>query len=167
MHPLLWDVFGCVVWHAGREMGGKACRARTLHSRPEVQSKAWECSLAALSLALRGHNVDRCFWGIGPGGVGQSLFTAHLATLLGSLHSYLDTNIYYTDDELRKQADQLVGCVVVTGQEAVEASKGRMREDLFKKHISADPVPARMNYAIITKQVDQLFSYTSLYKHTI
>ena len=113
----------------------------------------WQCSMAALALALRGYNVDRCFWGIGPGGVGQSLFTAHIATVLGSLHAYLDTNIYYTDDELRKQSEQLVHCVVVTGQEAVEGSSRRMREDLFKKHISADPVPARMPYAIITKQV--------------
>lgn len=37
-----------------------------------------ECHYAALALALRGCNVDRAFWGLGPGGVGQSLFTAHL-----------------------------------------------------------------------------------------
>ena len=66
--------------------------------------KALQCNLAAMSLAIRGHNLDRCFWGIGPGGVGQSLFSAHLAAILGRLHAYLDTNVYYTDDELRKQA---------------------------------------------------------------
>ena len=28
-----------------------------------------------------------------------------------------------------------------------------MREDLYKKHMSGDPVAARLPYAIITKQV--------------
>lgn len=81
-----------------------------------IADQAFKTCLAALSLALKGHNVDRCFWGIGPGGVGQSLYTAHLDTVLGGLHAYLDTNIYYTDDEQLKQADQPVGCVVDTRQ---------------------------------------------------
>lgn len=101
------------------------------------------CSLAALGIAMRGYNVDRCFLGIGPGGVGQSLFTAHLAALLGKGHAYLDCNIYYSDDELRKQADSLLGKIVVTGQEAVQGSTMRMREDLYKKHISGDPCRTR------------------------
>ena len=41
----------------------------------------------------------------------------------------------------------------MTGQEAVETSKG-MREDLYKKHMSADPVACRMPYAIVTKLVE-------------
>ena len=52
------------------------------------------------------------------------------------------------------QAEQLVNCIVVTGQESVEGSSRRMREDLYKKHMSGDPVAARLPYAIITKQVD-------------
>lgn len=71
---------------------------------------AFRCNIAALSLALRGVNVDRAFWGVGAGGVGQSLFTAHLAALLGRLHAYLDTNIYYTDDEFRTSSPQLSRC---------------------------------------------------------
>ena len=63
---------------------------------------AFQCCMAALAIALRGLNVDRCFWGIGPGGVGQSLFTAHLDAVLGHLHAYLDTNIYYSDEEMRQ-----------------------------------------------------------------
>ena len=47
----------------------------------------------------------------------------------------------------------LCGKLVTTGQEAVETSKG-MREDLYKKHLSADPVPCRMPYAIVTKLVE-------------
>ena len=42
---------------------------------------------------------------------------------------------------------------MVTGQEAVETTKC-MREDLYKKHMSADPVPCRMPYAIVTKLVE-------------
>ena len=115
---------------------------------------AFQCCMAALGIALRGLNVDRCFWGVGPGGVGQSLFTAHLDAVLGNLHAYLDTNIYYSDEEMRKQVDSLIGCVVVTGQESVEGSSKRMREDLYKKHVSADPLAARLPYAIVTKQIE-------------
>jgi hypothetical protein len=38
---------------------------------------------------------------------------------------------------LRKQVDQFVGCVILTGQEAPETNR-RMREDLYKKTMSAD-----------------------------
>ena len=47
----------------------------------------------------------------------------------------------------------LTNKLVVTGQEAVETSKS-MREDLYKKHMSADPVPCRLPYAIVTKLVE-------------
>ena len=86
----------------------------------------WENDLAlenqfdAMSLALHGENVDRVFWSIGRGGVGQSLLTAHIHELFKGISAFLDVNIYYTDDEMRKQADLLFGKVVVTGQEAVE-----------------------------------------------
>lgn len=149
-HPLLQSMDDPVLDAAMQRV--KRFYAQTFYKN----GPAFQCSLSALALALKGHNVDRCFWGIGPGGVGQSLFTAHLAALLGRLHAYLDTNIYYTEDEMRKQADQLVNCVVVTGQESVEGSSRRLREDLYKKHMSGDPVPARMPYAILTKQVELL-----------
>ena len=35
--------------------------------------EAFEVFMASLSLSLRGDNVDRAFWSIGSGGVGQSL----------------------------------------------------------------------------------------------
>lgn len=70
---------------------------------------ALKCVLAALLLALMGYNVDRCFWTIGPGGVGQSLLTYLINGLLGNLHAYLDTNVFHSDDELRKQAELLLG----------------------------------------------------------
>ncbi|CAE7525164.1 unnamed protein product [Symbiodinium natans] len=110
--------------------------------------------MASLTLALHGENVDRAFWGIGSGGVGQSLQTAHLEALLGNYHACLDMNIYYVDEEMRKQAARLVGKIVVTGQETVQGSRKSMREDIYKKHISADKVPERLPYAIDTALVE-------------
>ena len=115
---------------------------------------ALRCFMAALTLAMRGKNVDRAFWGVGSGGVGQSLQTAHLEAILGSFHSYLDMNIYYSDEEMRKQAASLLGKLVVTGQESAQGSRKGMREDVYKKHMSADKLPERMPYAIETHLVE-------------
>ena len=112
------------------------------------------CCLAAMSLALRGLNVTRCFWSVGPGGVGQSLFTHFLDSMFANLHGYLDMNIYYGDDEFRKQAELLIHKIVVTGQETPHSSTKSMRDDLYKKHMSGDPVPSRLLYSIVTKMVE-------------
>ena len=56
--------------------------------------------------------------------------------------------------EMRKQAASLVGKIVVTGQESVQGSRRPMREDIYKKHISADKVPERLPYAIQTALVE-------------
>ena len=63
---------------------------------------AFEVFLASLTLALRGENVDRAFWGVGSGGVGRSLQTAHLEAILGQYHSCLDMNIYFVDEATPK-----------------------------------------------------------------
>ena len=89
---------------------------------------AFQCSLSGLVLALHGRNVDRAIWTVGPGGVGQSLLSHLIATTFGSLHSFLDLNIYFTEDEFRKQCEGLVGRLVVTGQESPDLKRA-MRED--------------------------------------
>ncbi|CAE7871442.1 unnamed protein product [Symbiodinium microadriaticum] len=71
--------------------------------------EAFEVFIASLTLALRGENVDRAFWGIGSGGVGQSPQTAHIEAILGEYHTCLDMNIYFVDEEMRKQPANLVG----------------------------------------------------------
>ena len=114
---------------------------------------ALKCHYAALALTLQGYNIDRCFWTVGPGGVGQSLTSHHLDAMCPGLHGFIDTNVYYSDDELRKRAEGLVGKLITTGQEAVEGSARAMREDVHKKHASADPVAARLPYGIVTKMV--------------
>ena len=72
---------------------------------------ALECQLAAMYLALRGTNIVRAFVTLGPGGVGQSLNTALIANVFGDIHGFVDMNVFYTEDELRKQADTFTGKV--------------------------------------------------------
>ena len=47
-----------------------------------------------------------------------------------------------------------MGKIVVTGQESVQGSRKSMREDIYKKHISADKVPERLPYSIDTSLVE-------------
>ena len=99
---------------------------------------ALECQLAAMCLTLRGMNNVRAFMTLGPGGVGQSLNTTLVANVFGDMHDFVDMNVFYTEDELRKQADTFTGKVVMTDQETPNTDKPR-REDLYKKVMSGDP----------------------------
>ena len=113
---------------------------------------ALECIFAASALALHGHNVDRTFWSSGPGGVGQSLMSHLIDSTFGDLHRWVDMSVYISDDEMRKQCELLLGSLVVTGQESPETDRP-MREDIFKRHISENPVACRLPYAVVTKMV--------------
>ncbi len=113
----------------------------------------FKCHQAAQALAKRGENIDRCFIGLGPGGVGQSLTSAHLAAMYGHLHAYFDPNMWYHDDEMRKQVEQYVGCIILTGQEAPESGR-KMREDLYKKTMSADSIAGRKPYGVATRMLE-------------
>jgi len=84
---------------------------------------ALEVQYAMILLAIAGENIDRAWWSVGKGGVGQSLNSHHIAALFGALHGFLDMNIYFSDDELRKQGDFIAGKKVVTGQECVHGQK--------------------------------------------
>ena len=108
------------------------------------------CCQAALALAKRGINVDRCFIGESPGGVGQSLYSLHLATMLGHNHGFFDPNVWYNEDELRKQVETFARCIVITGQEAPESAK-KLHLDLFKKTMSGDGIAGRKPYGYTTK----------------
>jgi hypothetical protein len=76
----------------------------------------FKCMQAAQALAKRGLNVDRCFIGLSPGGVGQSLYSALIARMHAALHAYFDPSIWFLDEELRKQVEQFVGCMILTGR---------------------------------------------------
>ena len=60
------------------------------------------------------------------------------------------------DDELRKFLEQLVGLRVWTAQEATEGGTGNLeniRQDLYKKICSSDPISRRPPYAKTTKML--------------
>ncbi len=82
--------------------------------------------------------------------MGQSLLSAHYAAWFAHNHVFFDPNVWYSEDELRKQVESFAGCFVLTGQEAPETTK-RMREDLFKKTMSADGIAGRKPYGITTR----------------
>ena len=126
----------------------KLCKfySRTFWANKDV----FLCCQAALALAKRGINVDRCFIGESPGGVGQSLYSLHLATMLGNNHGFFDPNVWYNEDELRKQVETFARCIVITGQEAPESAK-KLHLDLFKKTMSGDGIAGRKPYGYTTK----------------
>ncbi|CAE7235509.1 unnamed protein product, partial [Symbiodinium sp. KB8] len=92
---------------------------------------AFKCCQAAQALAKRGLNVVRLFIGLSSGGVGQSLYSSHLEAMYGHNFAYFDPNIWYNEDEMRKQIEQL------NGQEAPGTNR-RLREDLYKKFMSGE-----------------------------
>eukprot|EP00439_Symbiodinium_sp_Y106_P054994 s2505_g7.t1 len=94
----------------------------------------FRCFQAATAIAKRGYNVDRCFIGISPGGVGQSLYSLHLDDMYKHNHAFFDPHIWHLDEELRKQVESFAKCFILTGQEAPETSK-KMHIDLYKKTI--------------------------------
>ena len=118
-----------------------------------LNNDVFACCQAAQALAKRGFNIDRCFIGISPGGVGQSLYSAHLNAVYCHNHAFIDPNIWYDDQELRKQVEQFASCIILTAQEAPETSK-RMREDLYKKTMSGDGIAGRRPYGYVTRMIE-------------
>ena len=89
---------------------------------------AMECVFAAAAFALHSCSVDRASWSSGPGGVEQSLMSHLIDATFGDMHRWLGMSVFYSDDEMRKQADLLVGALVVTGEESPETERP-MRAD--------------------------------------
>lgn len=83
------------------------------------------------------------------GGVGQSLFSLHLDSMLGHNHGFFDPNVWFNEDELRKQVETYARCIVMTGQEGPESHK-KLHLDLFKKTVSGDGIAGRKPYGYTT-----------------
>lgn len=77
----------------------------------------FKCGQAAQALAKRGLNVVRLFIGLSSGGVGQSLYSTHLQAMYTHNFAFFDPNIWFQEEEMRKQVEQLNGCIILTGQE--------------------------------------------------
>ena len=112
--------------------------------------QVFKCCQAAIALAKRGLNIDRCFIGISPGGVGQSLHSQHIAAMYGSNHAFFDPNVWHNDEELRKQVESFARCFIITGQEAPESAR-KLHLDLYKKTMSADGITGRKPYGYTTR----------------
>ena len=86
-------------------------------------------------------------------GVGQSLYSARLDAVYGPNHRFIDPNIWYNEEEMRKQVSQCAGCFILTAQEKPETGR-KMREDLFKKACSADGIAGRPPYGMTTRMIE-------------
>ena len=133
----------------------------------------FRCCQAAQALAKRGLNVVRLFIGLSSGGVGQSLYSTHLQAMYGHNFAFFDPNIWFNEEEMRKQVEQLNGCCILTGQESPGTNR-RLREDLFKKFASADGISGRKPYGFKTRMIhcigwkrleaNRMFSFTQVDK---
>ena len=79
--------------------------------------QVFKCGQAAQALAKRGLNVVRMFIGLSSGGVGQSLYSTHLQAMYAHNFAFFDPQIWFNEEEMRKQVEQLNGCIILTGQE--------------------------------------------------
>ena len=108
--------------------------------------------MAAIALAKRGLNIDRCFIGESPGGTGQSLYSSHIAAVYARNHAFVDPNLFHNEEEMRKQLEQFAHCFIITCQEAPETGKP-FQQDLYKKMMSADDLSARKPYGFMTRML--------------
>ena len=93
---------------------------------------------ACLALAKRGKNINQITFFLGPGGVGLSLFIAHLAAMYGSTnHRYFDPSIFYNDELMMKFIPLLQGGFLFSGQERPGGVGSVLRDDLLKKFATA------------------------------
>ena len=94
---------------------------------------------ACIALAKRGKNVNQITFFLGPGGVGLSLYTAHLAAMYGATnHRYFDPNIFFNDELMMKFIPLLKGGFLFTGQERPGGANNFLRDDLLKKFVRGD-----------------------------
>ena len=54
---------------------------------------------------------------------------------------------------MRKQVEQCAGCFILTAQEMPENAR-KIREDLFKKTMSADGIVGRRPYGMSTRMIE-------------
>lgn len=94
-------------------------RLRLFYSRTSWGNiNVFKCGQAAQALAKRGLNVVRMFIGLSSGGVGQSLYSTHLQAMYAIYFAFFDPQIWFNEEEMRKQVEQPNGCIILTGQEA-------------------------------------------------
>ena len=84
----------------------------------------------------------------------MSLATAHLSAVLGDAdHKMFAPQLFYADDEMRKQVGLLSGALVLTARERPEGMSCGFREDLFKKMAGADAIFGPLPCQVLTKAI--------------
>ena len=71
--------------------------------------------------------------------VGQSLYSIHLDSMPGNNHGFFDPNVWFNEDELRKQEEAYARCIVITGQEVPNPTRNFILT-CSKKRMSGDGV---------------------------
>ena len=122
-------------------------------------SEVFQRCQAAQRLAKASENVVRACMGVTAGEAGQSLYRDHLNAVCGHHHGLFDPNVWYSDDELRKQVEQFVIGFIFTGQEAPETHK--KLHELFKKTQSGDGTAGRKPYGMVSRMFE-LVGWTHL-----
>ena len=72
--------------------------------------------------------------------------------MYGHNFAFFDPNIWYNEEEIRKQIEQLNGCCILTGQETPGTNR-KLKEDLFKKFASGDGIAGRKPYGFKTRMI--------------
>ena len=119
---------------------------RALYDCYKGDNKELRCTSSLLELG--NSCLTRCL-----SGVGQSLYSSHLDAVYVSNHAFIDPQIWYDEHEMRKQVEQSAGCFILTAQEKPENAR-KMRENLFKKTMSADGIAGRRPYGISTRMIE-------------
>ena len=78
------------------------------------------CTFCGLALALMSRTVDRAFWTLERGGVGQSLFTTLIESAISPNRAYIDCDVLYHDEDIRKKLPILAPYIFWTSQEVKE-----------------------------------------------
>lgn len=80
------------------------------------------------------------------------MYSTLLAAMYCHNHAFIDPNLWFQEDELRKQIEQFARCFIFTGQEPLQGHR-RVREDLYKKTMSANGIAGRKSYGAVTRML--------------
>ena len=109
---------------------------------------ALACVLSAATLVLHGCHVNRASlvkwtreeW---------DRLSCHISSTAPS-ETHTDMGVYFSDDEIRQP--DLLSRALVVGPESPDTGRC-MTEEVFKRHISANPVARNLPCAVLTKMV--------------
>lgn len=99
--------------------------------------------------------MDKCLFGVSPGGTGQPMYCHFFAAMYGALHEFFDPNVWYHDEELAgRLAGHIAGhhtrAIRLLGHKAV-----RQRHDHLAGHSARLPSAQRSFVGLFCKKAPQ------------